>query len=530
MVVVNSFDGRDVVSGIYYAAVSGEEIIFVTPAYSDAVLYGKIGNGNDILLIQPEDGKIIAGMKDELEVRGNTVETYISEDPYQANLELASRSGAEKFILVDPVYGYNTVSALAYAKENSMYLVFVDNNNMEDVVSFLAGKNPEDVLLYGYIDNEVKESLDENNVAYREINNGDKFDDNLEITELYFEKNPSKKQVILSDGNAFEDTIAAGDDPVILISPIIPSATYDYVEEKAMEGQIQVALVVDGEYAQTAYDMKESINEEAGSKVLSVMVKFGESTSMSGDSMAPVQFFQLPGPILGLRILGAEYNTVSNQLEVTYENTGNALEYVKSQIRVFVDGIFVGTVGDEEPFAIGRDAKRGIGYPIEIEEGEITVNITSFFGSSRKSTESGIQVVLDAGRVEFVDRSSLGITEFTEDRTTNDLYVTFSNTGDTPVYFTPDVTVEVQGMSTKIEDDNIYTLEFGESRIVKFPGIIKEESVVIAGADYGEREAFLENRIEEEYTPEQAFDTTILYIVIIALLVIIVAYLFWKKR
>jgi len=294
--------------------------------------------------------------------------------------------------------------------------------------------------------------------------------------------------------------------------------------------------VVDGEYAQTAYDLKESINEKAGEKALTVLVKFGESPTASGAGMTPVQFFPLPGPVLGLAIENAEYNTVTNEIEVTYVNTGNAPEYVKSQIRVFADGTFVGTVGDEEAFSIGRDSKAGVGYPIDIEEGGIIVNITSFFGSSRKSMESGIQTVMDAGRVEFVDDSELGITEFTEDYTTKDLHITYTNTGDVPVYFKADATVELNGTSTKIDDETVYELATGESRIIKFPGIAKAGSVITAGADYGEREAFLDKRAESSYEAVAEdpagleFDMNILYIVIIVILIVIAVYLFWSKN
>ncbi|NYZ76764.1 hypothetical protein H0O02_00420 [Candidatus Micrarchaeota archaeon] len=530
--VVNSLDGRDVVSTIYYAAVTGETVVFVPPASDGQIAYGKIGTGQDILLVQSAASPVITGMADGLRNGGNTVEMLVSEEPYETNLALAERSGAKKFVLVDPVYGYNAVSALAYAKLNSMYLIFVDKSNMEAVVSFLKGKNPQDILVYGYVDNEVKTSMAGNSLGYREINNGDKFDDNIELAGLYFQANPSKKQVILSDGNAFEDTLIAGDDPAILISPIVPTATYNYMKQEAGNGQIGVAMVVDTEYAQTAYDMKESINRELGSEKLHVLVKFGQS--IAGMGMVDVEFFPVPGPVAGLEIGNVEYNTNSNELEVTYENTGNALEYVKSRIIVFVDGNYAGTVGEEEPVAIGRGERIGIGYPVDVESGEITANITSFYGSSKKYTENGLQGVFNAGRVEFSDRSMLGITEFTEDRETNDILVTFTNGGNITAYFRPDATITVQGTSTKIKDENTYELAAGEGRIVKFPGIAKSGSAIVAGADYGSREAFLEKRVEKEYTPAPAglgfpLDSSLLYIIVILALIGAVGYLVWDK-
>ena len=526
-VVVNSQDGRDLVSATYYAANTGDRIVFVPPVYNEPVTYGKIGWNGEVLLVQSASNPIITGMADALRNRGNTVETISSAEPYQTNRMLAERSGARKFILVDPVYGYNTVAAVAYAKQNSMYLLFVDKAQKDAVISFLNGKAPQDILLYGYVDAEVKDALSSNGLSYREINTGDKFDDNMQMLDLYLAQNPAKKQAILSDGNAFEDTITGGDDPVLLISPVVPAGVYNYVRDRASEGKISVGLVVDREYAQTAYDLKESVNEELGREALHVLVKFGQSVPAAGSGLFDVDLFPVMGPILGLEIRGAEYNTLARELEVTYANTGNAQEYVKSRIIVYVDGYPVGTVGDEEPLSIPRGQTIGKGYPIGIENGAILANITAMFGSSRKSTENGVVAILNAGRVEFTDRSLLEISSFTEDG--GDLFVTYSNAGNTSVYFRADANTNISGRMTRIEDDRVYPLAQGEAKIVKFPGVLEGSSGIVAGAGYGSREAFIDKRVEKAYEPALAADYTLLFAGLLVLLVLIIGYLIWSR-
>ena len=543
LVVVNSFDGRDVVSGTYYGLNVDEEVLFVPLDGSESALYGKIGQNGQVTLIQSAESPILIGMKNSLENKGNTVTLISSVDPYATNLQLAESSKAESFVLVDPVYGYNTVSVLPYAKEKGMYLIFVDDELKEPVVEFLKGKDPKEVLLYGYIDENVKSALGDSGITYTEINNGDKFDDNIELLEEYFKINPSKHQVILSDGNAMEATIMGGEDPIVLISPIISTDTASFVEEQVQSGQIKVALVVDSEYAQTAYDLKETINQKLGEDALTVLVKFGQSVPSAGGAMLPVDLFPLRGPILGLDIEKAEYNTASETLEVTYKNTGNVPEYVKTQIEVYVDGVRTVTLGDEEPFSIGRDELLGKGYALEVVQGDIIVEITSLFGSSKKSMENGIQVTLDAGKVAFTDVSSLGINGFNQDEESGDLFVTYENGGSSAVYFRPDVTVELGGKSTKMKDDDLYELSSGESQIVKFPGVLTNSGTVevVAGADYGSREAFLDNRVEQSHTFEvevpmeeelegTGFDMNLLFILIIVVLVIVVLYLFLAKK
>ena len=541
LVVVNSLDGRDVVSGVYYANIVGDSVVFVPPDYLENVVYGKIGWNGDVVLIQSADSPIIVGMKNSLENKGNTVTLISSSDPYETNLMLADRSRAESFVLVDPVYGYNTISVLPYAKETGMHLLFVDNELSESVVGFLKGKNPKEVLVYGYVDEEVKLALGEEGIAYTEINNGDKFLDNMEIADKYFELMPEKKQVILSDGNAMEDTIIAGDDPVILISPIISADVYNYMEEKVGERQISVALIVDSEYAQTAYDLKTSINTELGEELLAVLVKFGQSVPSVGSGMLPVDLFPLRGPVIGLEITKAEYNTATGMLEVTYGNTGNTPEYVQSQIDVYVDGGKVGAIGDEEPFQLDREETLGRGYELGVEEGEIIIEITALYGSSKRSMETGIQVTLNAGRVAYVDQSLLNVSGFTQDEETGDVFITYDNVGGEGVYFRPDATVEMGGKSTKIKSDTLYQLGVGEAEMVKFPGILGSSSgdvEVIAGANYGSREAFMEKRIDASHVfaveapieEPAGFDTNLLFILVILLLVVVILYLVLGRK
>jgi len=533
LVVVNSFDGRDVVSAVYYAALLGEKAVFVSPSSDEQIVYNKIGTDQNVLLVESANFSVLTALKNTLENRGNKVELFVSYDPYATNLELAERSAAKKFVLVDPVYGYSAVSVLPYAKINRMYLIFANEQNGESVVGFIKSKNAEDILVYGPVHPKLKDALTKNNIRFREINTGDKFDDNLALLDLYFKEEPSHRQVVLSDGNAFEDKTASADDPAILISPIIPSATYDYIKEKVSTGQIKVALVVDSEYAQTAYNLKESINKELGAKLLYVLVQTGQSAG--GGGMVPVDFFPLPGPVLGLEMEGVNYNQKSKNIEVTYKNTGNAREHVRAQLFVFGDGNYLGTVGDSAPFEIESGEILGVAYPFEIKEGEAVVNITVLYGTSKKYMESGFQRIVPIGAIAFFDRSSLDISRIGEDTKTSDLTVVFTNNGTTPLYFKPDALVEANGSSTKVKSASVYRLEPGEVQLVTFFGIAKPGAVITVGANYGEREAFLEKRITKKYgvgSSETGYfsDFNIILYLLVILLVAFVAYLVSKKK
>ncbi|MEM4720236.1 MAG: hypothetical protein QXZ30_02255, partial [Candidatus Bilamarchaeaceae archaeon] len=204
---------------------------------------------------------------------------------------------------------------------------------------------------------------------------------------------------------------------------------------------------------------------------------------------------------------------------------------VKSSIAIYVNGNKVSVVGDEEPFILDKGAIFGRVYPIDIEEGGISVNITSFFGISKKNLDNGIIGYFDVGKVDYVDNSQIEITSINVDKSSGDIVVVFTNIGNIPAYFRADVLTQINNRSTKIEDNVVYSLKPNEGRAVKFIGIGKDSNKIIAGANYGSREAFLNKRVEKEYVESStAFNETLLIGLVILLIIIVAVYFLVGKK
>jgi hypothetical protein len=141
----------------------------------------------------------------------------------------------------------------------------------------------------------------------------------------------------------------------------------------------------------------------------------------------------------------------------------------------------------------------------------------------------------DAGDVQFNDTSLLGITGFDKDQATDDLFVTYTNTGNVTEYFTASATIVSNGTSTIINDDNTYTLPPAQGKMVKFPGIATDGVNITASAEYGARQAFLDKTVQKEYVPGQAaagatgIDPVLLGGAFIILVIIVALYLFFRK-
>ena len=532
VVVVNSFDGRDVVSGIYYANVVGESVRFV-PQNGDAITtVKKIGSGNSVFLIESKNNPIYSGLDVLLINNGNSVEVYKSEEPYKTNVELAKKSGAKKFILINPSYGYSVVSVLAYAKLTKSYLLFATKDNFDSLKEVL--ENAESILVYGYVDEEVEKGLVEMGKGYEKINTGDKYSDNVEIAKKYFSLNPSKTQVILTDGNFLEDTIVAGDDPVIFIATLIPDDTYKYIKGEVERGRISVGLVIGEEYAQSAYNLKRRINNEVGGNKFSVLVKMGQSVPALGERLLPLDIFILPGPVVSLSIKEATYNDNTKSIEVVYKNSGNAYGYFKSSSFVYVDGKYFATIGDSETIGIKPKEEKGVRYRLDIPpemEGEIVLNTTVIYGASSKTFDSGFNVIFSVGRVSYEDQSSVLIEEAVYDGKEDELSVKVKNTGPVDAYFLFSIEYFEDGTKTSIEGDSIYELKKDESKVVKMGNLLLKDpknAKMKAKIRYGARAAFLEKTAEKEVTILE--EGTPIWLIILLLILVFVAYLVWKRK
>ncbi|MBU2229214.1 hypothetical protein KJ810_02290 [Patescibacteria group bacterium] len=151
-VVINSDNGKDVLSGISYANVKNLPVKFM-PINGDVAFFAnKIGSNHDILLIQG-GMPVSAFVETALRNKDNILEIYTSTDTTATNLELARRSGAKKFIIVDSAYSDSALSVLSYAAFTDSYVILSNKENANDIVDVV--KDAERIIVYGLVDEDV---------------------------------------------------------------------------------------------------------------------------------------------------------------------------------------------------------------------------------------------------------------------------------------------------------------------------------------------------------------------------------------
>ena len=115
-VIINSADGRDVLSGVFYANAVGIPAYFLTSGGGGLdTLIAKVGENRSVFLIQSRDAPLSAFLQAELLQGGNTLYTYTSTDGGLPNLDMARKSGASTFVVVDTAYSDGALSALPFA-------------------------------------------------------------------------------------------------------------------------------------------------------------------------------------------------------------------------------------------------------------------------------------------------------------------------------------------------------------------------------------------------------------------------------
>jgi len=532
LVVVNSQDPVDVSSAVFYANIKGEQLLVLTPDLNTFTFARMSGRGGNIFLIESPTAPMFTGVKSDLEANGNSVELLSSTGP-DLNIELARRSGASKFIVSDPAYGYNIVSTIPYAKVTESYLIFANVSNVEQVRSFFNSNRPSSVMQYGTVDAEVSTMIGELGVSTEKIDNGDKYYDNIELLDKYFSIVPSKRDVIFADGSFLEVSITNGDSPVILVSDVMPDRLYSYILQKVRGNQIAAGTLIGSDYVDSVYNLMKNINNELGEKKLSVFVKFGQGTAQGGTPSALSVFF-LPYPYADVSLDSASYNPSSGAFELIYSNKGNAPAYVKSNIVVLKDGQQIGAIGDDEQYMIGRGESKGRRYAFSNPgEGQLSINDTTFYGVSKYTTDRGFMKYMDVGRISFVDQSGLLLADASYSPLEDKLSVKVRNNAETDAFYTLTVAyVNSEGL-TKYTEEQIRNISAGTNEIITLSGVVQlpmdkaDGTIMNVTAAYGAREAFME---KEASAPVKVEGFPWWILLILLLIILIIAYWYYRKK
>ncbi|MBR9676092.1 hypothetical protein GOV05_03730 [Candidatus Woesearchaeota archaeon] len=527
-VIVNSQDWQDVYSSILYAKLEGVGSHFLTSTRHGRIVLNMVEKDKKVFLVSSRETPFVVGYRATVLSDGfDDVEEIISRD---INLDLAERLvGINNYVVIDDDYGYNAISVASYAVVSNSYVLFANERNIDDVVDFLSTKNVNNILLYGNLDREVKDGLGV--YSPEVINEGDRFDNNLEIVDKYLAINTDSKQTLMSNGEFIEDSIMSGVDPVIFIGKVnVPDQVREYIKKSPF----QVAILIGNELIGAAQFIRQQIG-------IPVFVKFAQGARTPSGSISQVEDldrFPMPRYNLLLGIYEIRYNSATRQLEVTFENRVNLATYFLSTITISTaTDEFI--VGDEDVVFIDKGGYKTIVYDVDLggEENDLSAYVYTLFGESKKSLENVFEGNFNISSVTILDDSSIEIISLVYDVGRNEFVVEIRNTGEVDVFVSPEI------IDLFFNDEFYdYSLEepvmIGVGKTEKIRIVvddlteedIAENEFVRIAAYYGQRERALFKVVFAEFEFAYKKADYYIYILIGVLLLLLLLLEFSKKK
>ena len=438
-----------------------------------------------------------------------------------ANLELIDDlPGIRNFIVVGDSYGYNSLAVVSYALMTNSWVFLANRANVDEIDSILEGRT-DNLLLYGYLDSEVTDTLSKYNPEI--INTGDRFGDNIEIVKKYSELGGSISQVILSNGEFIEKEIVQGKNALLFTGrDNVPEQIATYIKSS----DIQIGVLIGNELIGAATNIRQSTG-------INVMVKFARSARESTSGVSPVEgldLFYIPVPNLNLTVYSIKYNKATSTLEVTYRSNSNMPAYFRGTLTLHTSSGDI-RVGDLEDVFIAPEEFKTVVYGgIDITDENLTADVFVLYGESPSSLDRILQGTYPVEIVNVLDNCKLDLKNLKYNEQQKSFIVKVQNLGDVECWTNIELKdVVINRIKQTLGTETSENIPAGKSKKIFIPQILTESDLsennfVTVVAYYGERRDSLVNVLERRFELKfQRFN--ILTYIIIGLVFIILLFI-----
>lgn len=527
-VISNSDNWEDVYSSVLYANLEGFGSDFLVSTAHGPLLLNGINKENELLIVTSKESPFVFNYGSFAEAEGFASVTELEVS--SANLELISRlPNIKNFIIVSDAYGYNSMAVIAYALETKSWVFLASRSNLDEINSILNSRTVDSLLLYGYLDSEITETLSEYNPKI--INTGDRFQDNINLVKEYSKIKPIT-QVILSNGGFVEKEIMQGKNALLFTGvDNVPVKIADYIKDS----EIEIGVLIGNELIGAATNIRQSTG-------MNVMVKFARSARERTSGVSAVEgldLFPLPMPNLNLTLYSIKYNKATSTIEVTYESNSNMPAYFKGTLTLISQS---GTkkIGDlEEIFIAPEEFKTVVYNGIEIPDENLSVDLFTLYGETPTSLDRVLKGRYGVQIVNVIDRCSLDLRKLKYNFQEKAFIVKIKNSADVECWTSVELKeVTINKIKTTIGTDSAVSIKPGRAkRIFIYETMTKadleENNFVKVVAYYGERRDSLVNLIEKRFELDyQRFNslTYIIFILVILIIIFIILAIIARKK
>ncbi len=519
--VSNSEDWRDVYSTMLYASLEGVNSDFLVNTKHGAILLGDLNKNRDVRVITSKSLPYIFNYPDMIRSAGFEDADEIVVD--SANLELIGEMpNIDSFIVVDDGYGYNAVAVSPYAIKTNSWVFLANNENIFEVDSILSRRNVNKILIYGYVDREVRETLSKYNPEI--IDTGDRFKDNTQIVDKYLEINPTT-QAALTNGEFLEKELMSGTEPILFTGrQNVPDQISEYIKNSP----IDIGVLIGNELVGAATNIRRTTG-------MSVMVKFARGARGQAGGIAPVEgldLYPIPTPYVMISLYSIKYNKVTKQLELTYKSDSNVPAYMKGTITVKYGSETI-RVGDLETVFIAPGDFKTVSYPIDIPTNvdSIQAEIYTLFGEAPSALDRILEQTANVEIVDVIDQCQLGeedIRGVRYNKQKNSFFVIIKNPFDVDCWVDAQLNnLLIDSRRTTLGTEGSILISPGKTKRIQIEQEMGEEDLadnafVDLTTYSGEREDSLVHSFNGKFELEIERITIITYVVIILLVVVVV--------
>ncbi len=531
-IISNSDNWEDVYSSVLYANLQGLGSDFLVSTAHGPLLLNGINKDNELLIVTSKESPFVFNYGAFAESEGFASVTEIEVS--SANTELISRLPEIKnFIVVSDAYGYNPMAVIAYALETKSWVFLASRSNIGEINSILESRTVDNLLLYGYVDSEVTETLVQFNPKV--INTGDRFEDNIDIVKEYSKLKPIT-QVILSNGGFIEKEIMQGKNALLFTgTDNVPVKIANYIKES----EIKIGVLIGNELIGAATNIRQSTG-------INVMVKFARSARERTSGVSAVEgldLFPVPMPNLNLTIYSIKYNKATSTIELTYKSNSNMPAYFKGTLTLLTSS---GTtkVGDlEEIFIAPEEFKTVVYNGVEVSDENLSVDVFTLYGETPSSLDRVLKGRYSVEIVNVIDKCSLDLKKLRYNLQEKAFIVKVKNTVNRNENFECWTNIELKDVTinkikTTLGTDTAVNIKPGRSkRIFIYETLTKadlaENNFVKVVAYYGERRDSLVNLIEKRFELDYqrfSFLTYIIFILVIVIIIFIILAIIARRR
>jgi hypothetical protein len=516
-IISNSGDWKDVYSTLLYANLKGLSSDFLVSTSHGPVLLDGISKSYDLLIVTSKSNPLVFNYPDLARSKGfNSVE---ERQVSSANLELVDDfPDMTNFIVVGDSYGYNSMAVIAYALETKSWVFLADRSNIGEIDSILNSKTIDNLLLYGYVDTEVTDTLSKYNPEI--INTGDRFEDNIEMVKKYSELG-SISQVLLSNGEFIEKEIMQGKNPLLFTGKEnVPDKIATYIKSS----NIQIGVLIGNELIGAATNIRQSTG-------INVMVKFARSAREKTSGVAPVEgldLFYIPVPNLNLTVYSIKYNKATSMLEITYKSNSNMPAYFKGTLTLVTSSGNI-KVGDLENVFIAPDEFKTVVYEgVNISDSNLSAQVFVLYGETPSSLDRILQGTYPVEIVNVLDRCELDLTSLKYNKQEKAFVIKVKNTAEVECWTNIELKdITINRIKQTIGTQTSESILPGKSKRILIPQILTQSDLdannfVMVVAYYGERSDSLVKVLQKRF--ELGFErfNTLTYVIFGLILIIII--------